>query len=236
MKNITVTTSWDDGHVLDIKLANLLKKYGLKGTFYISAENREFKKKELLTNRQIISLSRDFEIGAHTMTHPRLSKVGKKESEAEIAESKIYLEKLTGKKIISFCYPGGDYNHTHISQLKKAGYKMARTTKRFSTGTAKNPYETPTTIHAYRHWSDVIQIAKVANYNPIKFTNYYLNWDKLAIALFDQVLKHGGIFHLWGHSWEINKNKDWERLENVFRYLANRKDVRYAVNGELNEK
>jgi hypothetical protein len=32
---IYVTTSWDDGHKLDMKLAVLLKKYGIKGTFYI---------------------------------------------------------------------------------------------------------------------------------------------------------------------------------------------------------
>lgn len=233
MKNITVTTSWDDGHVLDIKLANLLKKYGLKATFYVSPENHEFKKKDLLTAGQIISLGRDFEVGAHTMTHPRLGKIGKKESEMEITESKKYLEKLTGKKIISFCYPGGDYKPIHTSQLKSAGFKMARTTKRFSINTVKNHYEIPTTIHAYRHWSDIIQIAKVANFNPQKFIGYYLNWDKLAIALFDQVLKHGGVFHIWGHSWEVNRNGDWKRLEKVLKYIASRQNVRYAVNGEL---
>ena len=31
-----ITTSWDDGNKLDIKVAELLDKYGMKGTFYIA--------------------------------------------------------------------------------------------------------------------------------------------------------------------------------------------------------
>ena len=36
-----ITTSWDDGHPLDFKLAELLNKYNLKGTFYIPRSNAE---------------------------------------------------------------------------------------------------------------------------------------------------------------------------------------------------
>jgi len=36
MKKVIVTTSWDDGHLLDLRLAQLLQDAGLKGTFYIS--------------------------------------------------------------------------------------------------------------------------------------------------------------------------------------------------------
>lgn len=43
----------------------------------------------------------------------------------------------------------------------------------------------------------------------------------------------GGVFHLWGHSWEIEHNKDWGRLERVLSYFANRSDVKYLNNGEL---
>ena len=49
MKKTIVTTSWDDGHKLDLKLAALLKKYNIKGTFYISPHDNEFSKNELLS-------------------------------------------------------------------------------------------------------------------------------------------------------------------------------------------
>lgn len=32
-KQIIVTTSWDDGHKLDLKLAKLLEKHEIRGTF-----------------------------------------------------------------------------------------------------------------------------------------------------------------------------------------------------------
>lgn len=33
-KQLIITTSWDDGHPLDLKIAELLDKYGINGTFY----------------------------------------------------------------------------------------------------------------------------------------------------------------------------------------------------------
>ena len=35
-----MTTSWDDGDVLDIKLSQLLDRYGVKGTFYVAKQFR----------------------------------------------------------------------------------------------------------------------------------------------------------------------------------------------------
>src|SRR4030042_4400072 len=102
-KEIIVTTSWDDGHKLDLKLALLLKKYGIRGTFYISPKNREFRKADLLSDEEIIKLGRDFEIGAHTMTHPRLTRIGEKEAFAEIMVSKKHLEKSLGEEAGWFC-------------------------------------------------------------------------------------------------------------------------------------
>lgn len=67
---LIVTTSWDDGSYLDLRLSSLLDKYGIKGTFYISPyyEYRE----RSLTENEIILLSKRGEIGAHTLTHPYL--------------------------------------------------------------------------------------------------------------------------------------------------------------------
>jgi peptidoglycan-N-acetylglucosamine deacetylase len=55
MKKI-VTTSWDDGHKLDLKLARLLQKYNIAATFYISPANREFSKRDLLSEQEIQTL------------------------------------------------------------------------------------------------------------------------------------------------------------------------------------
>ena len=92
-----ITTSWDDGHKLDLKLAKILQKYNIKGTFCISPNNREWNKKDLLSDKEIKQLSQDFEIGAHTMTHPLLTKISERDAIQEIRDSKIFLEKLIRK-------------------------------------------------------------------------------------------------------------------------------------------
>jgi putative transposase len=48
MDKAVVTTSWDDGHPLDLKLAELLKKYDIPATLYMPMDNpeREWLEKE----------------------------------------------------------------------------------------------------------------------------------------------------------------------------------------------
>lgn len=259
MKKIIVTTSWDDGHQLDIKLAGLLKKYGIRGTFYISPRNREFARSELLTDAQIIALSNHFEIGAHTMTHPILysdwkitsyrllrwllirgnepkfdifSNINDEEARLEIKESKKYLENLLGKEIVSFCYPDGRFNAKTQRIVKELGFKYARTVERFKFNISNNRLACGTTIHTFKHYQDILQIARFSKWDLNEFLKN-MDWEYLAKAMFDYVLQRGGIFHLWGHSWEIEENNNWGKLDRVFAYIVNRNSVDYLTNGEL---
>lgn len=230
-KHVVVTTSWDDGHKLDLRLATLLKKYGLHGTFYVSPLDHEFKKADRLSSDDIKRLAKDFEIGAHTMTHPRLTTVSDRQAYREISKSKHVLELIIGKPIISFCYPGGDFDERHPPMVQKAGFKLARTVERFHFDHT-DAMTMPTTVHAYRHWSDVWKIAKFARFHPVKTVRYTLDWGELAISLFEQARAQKRTFHLWGHSWEIENNHDWQRLERVFVHISKQK-AHYRTNGEL---
>lgn len=231
MKTIVVTSSWDDGHRSDVRLARMLKEYGLKATFYVSPKNQEFARRDLLTSQEIRDISRNFEIGAHTLTHPRLPTISKTEAEKEIVESKAVLEKVTGKEISTFCYPCGAYTEFHMQLVKDAGYRYARTVDRYAFK-MDNPYEAGTSLHVYNHRFDLWRIACFAKFRPIKVLRYF-EWDALARAMFDRVAKEGGVYHIWGHSWEIDKHNDWERLESVFRYISAHPKVKYVTNGEL---
>ena len=235
MKPVIVTTSWDDGHVLDLTLADLLRAHGIAGTFYISPADREVAHSKRLTAAQVAELGRDFEIGAHTLSHPRLSAIGDDEARAEIAGSKKVLERTLGKPVTSFCYPGGDFQEKHTAMVRDAGFSLARTTERFRTDAGADPFTLPTTAHAYRHWSDAGPIWRT-NGTVVGFIRNYLRWDDLAIALFDRVIAEGGIFHLWGHSWEIDARGDWNRLTRVLAHIAKRPGVKYAANAELLSK
>src|SRR5919112_349715 len=79
-----ITTSWDDGHPLDLRLAELLAKYGLRGTFYVPmiAPNGT------MTPAQMRELSAaGAEIGAHTLHHAVLTRASEQEAWEEISGS-----------------------------------------------------------------------------------------------------------------------------------------------------
>lgn len=235
MKKVFVTTSWDDGHRLDLPLARLLKKYGLRGTFYISPNDHEIADHDRLCTEGIRELARDpnFEIGAHTLTHRWLTDLSDREAREEIVGSKRYLEDLIGAPVTSFCYPAGKYRAAHECMVREAGFQCARTVRRFARQSGENRYAEPTSIHAYDHWLDVWGLARFVRGNPFAFMRLYHRWDLQAMALFDRIREEGGVFHLWGHSHEVDRNGDLERLERVCRHIGGHADVTYVTNGEL---
>ncbi len=71
-----------------------------------------------------------FSIGSHTLTHPRLTKLNKKEIEKEIIKSKTILERKLNRKIDMIAYLGGYFDDEIVRITKKANYKMGLTVKR----------------------------------------------------------------------------------------------------------
>lgn len=212
MKKIIVTTSWDDGDKLDLKLANLLGKYGLHGTFYISPRGKKFS----LLAGELKQLSQSQEIGAHTISHPDLTKLKSFEAKKEILDSKNYLEDLLKKPVKMFCYPFGKFNQEIKDLVKEAGFLGARTVENFKIHSPDDFFEFGTSLQIYT-------------------SRGFFNWLVFAKCLFSRVLKEGEIYHLWGHSWEIEKYQMWQELEGVLKYIAKRKDVLYLTNSQALE-
>ncbi len=222
---LIVTTSWDDGHENDFRLASLLNKYNLKGTFYITKDYL----KPLLPEK-IIEISRNHEIGAHTLTHPALTTLTLKEAENEITGSKIYLENLLHKPVNMFCYPCGMYNEGIKQLVRKSGFIAARTCKTGNSEFPADMFEWQITLHVSNGSPLVTAKLMVKNKLPLKS---FFDWELRAKYLFDRALKTGGIFHIWGHSWEFEEKNEWEKLERVIDYIANRSNVLYRTNSQI---
>ena len=86
MARLIVTTSWDDGSILDLKLGELLTKYGI-GIFYIPNYSNRV---TTLQKNEIRELASVHEIGAHSITHPHLTMIPQSEAKTEIEGSKLY--------------------------------------------------------------------------------------------------------------------------------------------------
>ncbi len=237
-----VTTSWDDGHVTDLRTAALLDCYGLTGTFYIAPRCEELPERDRLRAAQVAELSTRFEIGGHTLTHRRLPSLDDRTAAFEIEAGKAELEDTIGQPLASFCYPGGQFRDQHVDAVRRAGFTVARTVRRFDGSVPRDLLRVGTTVHAYRHLRDPLAIARVARARPRAAAHQFRDWATLAIAIFDDLATTGGVFHLWGHSWEIDRHGDWDRLERVLAHVAERTgraqqtgltDTKVITNGEL---
>jgi peptidoglycan/xylan/chitin deacetylase (PgdA/CDA1 family) len=86
----------------------------------------------VMTRDELIKLAGAglFEIGAHTVTHPKLSTQSIVTQQTEILGSKTWLEELLGKSIISFSYPYGGKDHfteATVELVRNAGFSYACT-------------------------------------------------------------------------------------------------------------
>jgi peptidoglycan/xylan/chitin deacetylase (PgdA/CDA1 family) len=229
---VVVTTSWDDGHVLDHTLADLLAAYDLPGTFYVAPRNVELRPQDRLGVAGTRAIAERFEIGAHTRLHLRLPTLSLADAREEIAAGKAELEDTIGRDVRSFCYPGGRYAHEHVGLVGEAGFAVARTVKRYAT-VAAPLLELPTTVVACRLRRDTFTMLKTYGFRLEPTVRSFWNWDLLAVELFDRVMAAGGVYHLWGHSWQVDGNADWGRLERVFAHIGRRPGVAYVNNGDL---
>ena len=234
-KQIIITTSWDDGHPLDIRIVELLEKYNLKGTFYVPINNLEHVVMDASTLSEIAS---KHEIGGHTVNHIYLNTLGKAAARYEISECKTMLQNQLGKEVDAFCYPGGKYSQRDIDFVKEAGFLFGRTTKLLHTTSDLRSQLMDTTIQAYNH-SSVTLIGHCVNnkfFLPIVQNSLFYkgnkNFPELAEKLLSRILNTGGVFHLWGHSWEIEKFGLWKELEVVFKMLAFNNEIAYLNNTE----
>ena len=79
--------------------------------------------------QQLREMSRSgIEIGAHTVTHPRLIKIPEGQLVEEIVGAKRRIEEIIGQPVLSFSYPNGgtdDYDERLKDLVEKAGYLSA---------------------------------------------------------------------------------------------------------------
>ena len=233
------TTSWDDGHPSDLKVAALLEKYGLTGTFYVGPKGFEGK---ALSPEKIRSLSSRHEIGAHTLAHPSLPRLKIEEATNEIVGSKKWLEDLLGKECKMFAYPFGHFNSEITQAVKNAGFMGARTTKDLSWDLS-DPYQLPTSIQI--HYLPFRPVFNRRFIQPIKTVWPQIksmglpllscrNWLSYAKATFEYALKSKKpFFHLWGHSWALDKENKWVAFEEFLKFAVSHEGIKPVPNSAL---
>jgi peptidoglycan/xylan/chitin deacetylase (PgdA/CDA1 family) len=224
VSSLWLTTSWDDGHPLDLRIAELLARYGFRGTFYVPRRNIEGR--SVLSKAELRELGAQFEIGGHTFDHVRLDAVP--DGERQIRSVKHAIEDELGRSIRGFCYPGGVHDPAIRDQVRAAGYEYARTTQNLSFALPADPFLLGTSLQLYPH----SPATYVKNFirgqdwrrraRNLERVLHARSFGDRARDLLVRAIASGGMFHLWGHSWELEEQDLWDELEAFFELARDR--------------
>ncbi len=233
-----VTISVDDGHPTDLRTAELLDKYGLEATFYVPSTNPE---RPVMSTAQIREISERFELGGHTMNHVPLRFLPRARAWSEVNDGKAWLENVLGRQVISFCYPRGKFSVRTADLVKEAGFIGARTCLLNLCDFPRNPFFWGVSTHAAPK-RKLIELRHALLEKNFKGTWNYFHifkastmWQSHFLSALDHVELHGGIAHLYLHSWEIEKANEWQTLESIFQSIHERKSLSRVSNGSLFE-
>lgn len=232
------TCSWDDGHPSDLRLAELLDRHGFPGTFYVPLRNVEGL--PVLDAPGLRELAQRMELGSHTLDHVYADRVPLPQWQQQVVTGKRALEDVLGQAVEGFCYPGGRLPRGGEAIVREAGFRYARSCVNLCSGWPDRAFALPTTLQCYPHTRGVL--LRNALRQPPRWQRLQtlaLLWpaedlaQRLCGAL-DRVCEGGGVFHLWGHAWELDALGLWPLLDRFLAYAAERVPAAARVsNGEL---
>jgi len=230
LDGVVTLISFDDGVKEDLHSVELLERYGLKGTFFVTASNIN----KQLSAEEIRHIAEVHEIGSHTVNHPRLTEVTLSSARYELTESKRQLEQTLKQPVTSFAYPFGFYNSSLGDLVKEAGYACARIDPPFNTHVERNPYEIEVTVwadpHPIRKYFSFLKQFRKLNSNMVLNPWILKRWNKLAEKTYDSLNSRGyGVFHLLVHSYHIEKRGEWNALEDMFNMLSCNKSASLSL-------
>ncbi len=214
-----VTFSYDDGVVPDLKLLEIFNKYGLKCTFNLNsglgAESGGWNHKEFWVTRLDLEKNKQayegHEIAAHALTHANLIELPLEEAGKEMTEDIKGLTGIFGTAPTGMAYPYGTFNDEVVEMLKELGMQYGRTVW---------------DSHSFDVQTDLLRFRPTCHHNDEKLF-------ELAEEFLAMETEEPKIFYVWGHSYEFEGDKNWERIEKLCQMISGRADIFYGTNFEV---
>ncbi len=132
-----VVLTFDDGFEDNFRYAYpAMARYGFTGCFFVpsafitSGSNGHAPEDQPMSWTQLQELLREgHEVGAHSITHVKLTQIPIDHARHEVRGSKHALEQKLQRPVDFFCYPSGDYNEAVKEAVQASGYFGACTVK-----------------------------------------------------------------------------------------------------------
>jgi hypothetical protein len=117
---LTVFT-FDDGNKSDLWAAEQLAQHGFRATYFIVKEFVEIKDNNYLSVDDILEIAKmGHSLGVHGKTHTWWTRIGSNKLIEELAETKKWIEDITGYSVKSCSAPGGKLNNHLIEIIKRS--------------------------------------------------------------------------------------------------------------------
>lgn len=227
-----VTFSWDDGHPHDLRLAEVMARHGIHGTFYCPIVNREGLPVMTAGQMRTLAAMPGMEIGAHTHSHLYATRAPLQPWLDDCRQGRESLQDTLGQSVSSFCYPGGKHAAEHVAGIRAMGFRYARTIANFSYDAGADPMRVPTTLQFCPHPRSVL-LRNALRHGPhrqgqgplLSLLRSATLAERLRVLADHCTPQTPGLLHLWGHSWEVSDLGLLPLLDDFCRRLRDRLPV-----------
>lgn len=217
-----VTLSYDDGVEQDIRLVEIMRQNGLKGTFNINANiispegtvHPAGKIHRRMTASQILeTYTPDVcEVACHGFDHPYLERCDSAVACNQVLEDRKALEAMLGHQVHGMAYPYGTYNDTVVDVLRLCGIYYSRTT------VSTEKFTMPT---------DWLRMPATCHHRNPRLMELTQNFLELKPT------RNPQMFYLWGHAYEFDEANNWHVIEQFANQIGGKDDIWYATNMEI---
>lgn len=201
-----LTLSYDDGREQDRRMADILNRHGLKCTFHLNSGF--FGREGYVRADEVRALYAGHEVSAHSVSHPYLDRVPRNRVIVEMVDDRKQLEELVRYPVRGMSYPFGSFNAEVAETLRALGFVYARTV---------------VSHHGFRVPNDYMQWGATCHHNDRleeRFDEFVRLTDRSGLAL----------MYVWGHSYEFDRNDNWDMFERFCEAAGRRNDIWFATN------
>ena len=207
--------SYDDGVEQDIRLIDMFRQCGLKGTFNLNSGlfGQQDKHRRLTGDEVKQVYTPDVcEVACHGARHGTLATLDSAVAALDVLDDRRNLENLFERQIHGLAYANGSVNETVDVVCRSAGIWYGRTAK-----STKDFYlpENWLRLHPTCHHNNA-QLMELAD----RFMSL-------------KPVKQPQLFLVWGHAYQFDDQKNWDVMERFADAIAGKDDIWYATNEEV---
>lgn len=204
-----LTLSYDDGVHQDRRLVEIMNRHRIRGTFHLNSGFLDHENH--ITAAEVPELYQGHEVSVHTRTHPFLERIPREGVLTQILQDRSALEELASYPVRGMSYPYGTYNADVLALLPALGIEYSRTVKSHGQFTLPDNW---LEWHPTCHHNDMMTLGKS-----------FLELTQVHPAM--------QLLYVWGHSYEFDRNNNWEEFESFCEMMGGREDLWYATNIEI---